>query len=71
MSLVLLIGSLVVAMLVITLLFRIVRAALGTAITLVLVILILQYGFGITVDDIWHEIASLVRGLEQAIAMNS
>lgn len=70
MSLVLLIGSLVVAMLVFTLLFRIVRAALGTAITLVIVVLILQYVFGITIDDMWNEMASLVRGLERLIAMS-
>lgn len=62
MSLVLLIGSLVVAMLVLTLVLRVVRAAFGTAVTLVVVVLILQYVFGITLDDMWQEMAGLFRG---------
>jgi hypothetical protein len=67
MSLILLISSLVVAALVVVLLFRVVRAALGTALTLAFVLLVLQFAFGISVDDLLRELLKLWSSLERAI----
>lgn len=67
MSLILLISSLVVAVLVVMLLFRVVKAALGTALMLGLVLLVLQFAFGIGVDDLLRELLKLWSTLERAI----
>lgn len=67
MSLILLISSLAVAVLVVTLLFRVVKAALGTVLTLGLLLLVLQFAFGISVDDLLRELLKLWSSLERAI----
>ncbi|QYO63501.1 hypothetical protein [Leptolyngbya sp. 7M] len=68
MDLVLIVATVIVAGLIFSLLVRVVRAALGTLITLGLVLLVLQFLFGISFNDIWQEMAQLWRNLEQAIA---
>ncbi len=67
MSFILLISSLVVAALVFTLLIRVVKAAFGTALTLALVLLVLQFAFGIGIDDLLQELLKLWSSLERAI----
>lgn len=67
MGLILLISSLVVAALVVMLLFRIVKAAFGTALMLGLVLLVLKFAFGIGIDDLLRELLKIWSSLERAI----
>jgi hypothetical protein len=70
MEFVLIIATVIVAGLVFSLLLRVVRAALGTLITLGLVLLILQFAFGIGLDDLGYEMTKLLHSLEKTIALN-
>lgn len=56
-----------VGFLVLTLLFRVVRAAIGTAVLLVVVLFALQFLFGITPDDLWSEVLLLGRSVARSI----
>jgi hypothetical protein len=41
------------------LLFRVLNVGLGTILTIVAIVLILQYGFGISPRELWFEIGQL------------
>lgn len=58
-----------VGFLVLSLLFRVLRAAIGTMVTLVVVLFALQFLFGITPDDLWYELLSLWRSVSQSIGL--
>lgn len=63
-------AALGVGFLVLTLLFRVLRAAIGTAIMLMLVLFALQFLFGITPDDLWAELVTLGRTLARSIDLS-
>ncbi|GAB4376560.1 MAG: hypothetical protein Kow00121_23880 [Elainellaceae cyanobacterium] len=60
---ILLVAALVVSFLVFGFLVRVVRAAIGTAIAIALVVLALQLVFGIGPNDLWQEVENLWDGL--------
>ncbi|HIK55250.1 MAG TPA: hypothetical protein IGS37_08820 [Synechococcales cyanobacterium M55_K2018_004] len=63
MNWVLMIASLVVAFLVFTFLVKVVRAAIGTAIALALVVLVLQLVFGIGPGELWRQLGPTLLSL--------
>jgi ABC-type transport system involved in cytochrome bd biosynthesis fused ATPase/permease subunit len=56
---VLVIAAVAVALLALRLLFRVLNVGLGTILTIVAIVLILQYGFGISPRELWFEIGQL------------
>lgn len=64
MEIVIVIGALVISFLVFTLLIRVVRATLRTAIIVALVLLALQLLFGIGPAAIWEQIQNWISGFE-------
>jgi uncharacterized membrane protein len=67
MSLILLAAAVVVSVLVFGFLLKVVRAAIGTAIMIALVVLLLQIVFGIGFDDLWQQVIGLWQNLWQSI----
>lgn len=64
-------AALVFAFLVITLAFRILRAAIGTIVTLAILLVALQLVFGITPDDLWQELLTLSQTLIRSAGLQS
>lgn len=64
---VLIVGAIVVALLLLRLLLRVLNAGLGTILALVGVVLMLQYGFGISPKQLWLEIGQLPQELVQLV----
>lgn len=64
MELAILIGALLVSFLIFTLLLKVVRATVKTAITVALVLLVLQLLFGIGPITIWEQIQNWLPGFE-------
>ncbi len=62
---VLIIAALIVSFLVFTFLFRVAKSAISTAITIAVVVLLLQLVFGVRPGELWEQIISLWRGLLQ------
>lgn len=60
---VLVIGAIAVALLLVRLLFRVLNAGLGTILTIVAIVLLLQYVFGISPRQLWFEISHLPQDL--------
>lgn len=60
---VLLIAAIAVAFLLFRLLFRILNAGLGIILTIVAIVLVLQYLFGISPRQLWFEISHLPQAL--------
>lgn len=60
---VLLIAAIAVAFLLIRLLFRILNVGLGIILTIVAIVLVLQYLFGISPRQLWFEIGHLPQAL--------
>jgi hypothetical protein len=67
MELILLVGAVVISILIFGFLIKVVRAAIGTAIMIALVVLLLQIVFGIGVNDLWRQISGIWQSLWQAI----
>jgi hypothetical protein len=67
MSLILLIGAVIVSVLVFGFLLKVVRAAIGTAVMIALVVLLLQIFFGIGLGDLWQQIIELWQNLWRSI----
>lgn len=63
MNWILLIAAIVISFLVFTWLIRVVKATIGTAIAIAVLILLLQIFFGIGFDEVWQQIKSLWSGL--------
>ncbi|WP_253188409.1 hypothetical protein [Leptolyngbya sp. 'hensonii'] len=59
MELVIAIGALIVAFLVFTWLVKVVKATIGTAITIAIVVLVLQLIFGIGPSQLWNYLTHL------------
>lgn len=71
---VLVIAAIAVSVLLVTLLFRIIKAGFGLMVTILAIVLVLQYGFGITPGQLWGEIGNLpqdVIPLVESINLNS
>lgn len=67
MNLILLIAALIVSLLVFGFLIRVTKAAIGTAITIALVVLVLQIAFGIAPNQLWQEVTQLWENLWRQI----
>lgn len=63
----LLVAAIVTSMLVFSLLWRILRAALGLIIPVAILLLVLKFGFGIAPADLLHNGMKLAQGLLQKI----
>ncbi|HEY9643062.1 MAG TPA: hypothetical protein V6C57_21410 [Coleofasciculaceae cyanobacterium] len=63
MNLILFVAALVVSFLVFAFLVRVLKAAIGTAIAIALIILVLQLGFGVAPPQLWQEIQRLWENL--------
>jgi hypothetical protein len=59
MEIVLVIGAILVAWLVFTWLFKVIKVSLKTAFLIAAIVLILQYAFGISPQKLWEEILHL------------
>jgi hypothetical protein len=56
---ILVIAAIAVSLLALRLLFRVLSVGLGLILTIVAIVLILQYGFGISPKELWYEIGLL------------
>lgn len=65
---VLVIGTIVVTLLLGALLFKVLKASAGLILTLAAIVLGLQYLFGISPNQLWHEIANLPQDLSQLMS---
>jgi lysylphosphatidylglycerol synthetase-like protein (DUF2156 family) len=66
-ELIILIVAVVISWLVFTLLIKVVKASIKTAITLAAIVLILQLVFGIGLSDLWQYITQVSQALWQRI----
>lgn len=66
MELVLLLGAIIITAIVFSFLVKVVRAAIGTAILIAAIVLILQV-LGIGTGDLWQAVSSLWQNLRSAI----
>ncbi|MBE9177642.1 hypothetical protein IQ268_03495 [Oculatella sp. LEGE 06141] len=64
---IILIAALVVSFLVFTLLIRVVKATIGTAIAIAAIVLVLQLVFGIGPGDLWEQIRALWENVRQSL----
>jgi hypothetical protein len=64
---VLIIAALIISLIVFTFVLRVVKSALSTVITLAIVVLLLQFFFGIAPGEIWERVASLWQSIWQTI----
>lgn len=62
---VLVIAAIAMALLLANLMIRVVKANLGLIIPMIVIGLVLQYAFGITVDQLWSQIGNLPQDLLQ------
>lgn len=62
---VLIIVALIVSFLVFTFLIKVVKSAIGTAITIAIIVLAMQIIFGIGPRELWQEIVNLWAGVLQ------
>lgn len=68
MNLVLLIAAVVIACLVFTLLVKVVRATIGTAIIIAIIVLVLQLVFGIGPSQVFSQVNQFFQSLWQLVA---
>ncbi|MBW4560261.1 MAG: hypothetical protein KME32_03730 [Mojavia pulchra JT2-VF2] len=59
------IPTLIVAWIVFVLVWKILKTTVRTALTLAAILILLQMGFGITPQDVWHQIMNLPQTLSQ------
>lgn len=64
---VLVIAAIAVAFLLVKLLFRILKVSFRLILTILAIVLVLQYGFGFTPGQLWGEITSLPQDLIQLV----
>ncbi|WP_088893553.1 hypothetical protein [Leptolyngbya ohadii] len=65
MNTILLIGAIVILFLLIGFLLKVVRAAITTAIGIVLIVLVLQFVFGVEPQEIWGEVMKVWENITQ------
>ena len=63
----LVIAAIAVSLLVVTLVFRILKASLGLIVTILAIVLVLQSVFGITPKQLWGEIGNLPQDALQLV----
>ncbi|ALF55908.1 hypothetical protein BCD64_03795 [Nostoc sp. MBR 210] len=59
------IPTLIIAWIVFTILWKVVKTTVSNALTIAAIIILLQVGFGITPMDIWHQIIQFTQTLSQ------
>ncbi|MBD2497023.1 hypothetical protein [Nostoc sp. FACHB-280] len=59
------IPTLIIAWIVFTILWKVVKTTVSNALTIAAIIILLQVGFGITPMDIWHQIIQFTQNLSQ------
>jgi hypothetical protein len=59
------IATLIVAWIVFIILWKLLKATLNTALTIAAILVLLNIGFGITPQDIWHHITQFAQGVSQ------
>ncbi|HEY9624548.1 MAG TPA: hypothetical protein V6C78_29600 [Crinalium sp.] len=64
---VLVVAAIAISLILVTLLYRILKASLGLILVLLAIVLILQYGFGISPAQVWSEMNSLPRQAVQLV----
>ncbi|MEA5508437.1 hypothetical protein VB715_01535 [Crocosphaera sp. UHCC 0190] len=64
-NLILLIAALLVSFLVFRWLFTVIKSSATTAISIAVIVLLLQLGFGISPQKLWNEITSLPQSIQQ------
>lgn len=64
---ILIIAALIVSFLVFTFLLRVAKSAISTAITIAIVVLLLQLVFGIGPRELWEQIVGLWQGIFQTL----
>ncbi|AFY40881.1 hypothetical protein Nos7107_0195 [Nostoc sp. PCC 7107] len=62
---IIMIPTLIIAWIVFTILWKIVKTTVSNALTIAAIIVLLQVGFGITPQDIWHQIIQFTQTLSQ------
>lgn len=67
MNIVLLVAALIITFLVFTLLVKVARATIGTAIAIALLILVLQLVFGISPIHLWQPVIQLWQSIWQTV----
>lgn len=66
---ILLVAALVMSLALFTFLMRVVSAAIVPLIVIAIVVLVLQFAFGIAPDEIWREVVHLWQGIGQKIGL--
>ncbi|MBD1897134.1 hypothetical protein [Coleofasciculus sp. FACHB-129] len=69
-DLIILIAALIVSWLVFTLLIKVVKASIGTAILIAAVVLVLQLFFGIDPQHLWQQITQLPQTILRMVTGN-
>ncbi|MEH2057906.1 MAG: hypothetical protein V7K97_17440 [Nostoc sp.] len=59
------IATLIVAWIVFIILWKLVKATLSSALTIAAILVLLNIGFGITPQDIWHHITQFAQTISQ------
>jgi hypothetical protein len=59
------IPTLIIAWIVFTILWKILKTTISNALTFAAIIVLLQVGFGITPQDIWHQVIQFAQTLSQ------
>ncbi|MBD2300537.1 hypothetical protein H6G80_06780 [Nostoc sp. FACHB-87] len=59
------IPTLIIAWIVFTILWKVIKTTVSNALTIAAIIILLQVGFGITPMDIWHQITQFTQNLLQ------
>ncbi|MDX2243176.1 MAG: hypothetical protein NW224_21055 [Leptolyngbyaceae cyanobacterium bins.302] len=67
MNVILLVAALVVTVLVFTWLIKVVKATIGTAIAIALLILVLQLFFGIGPAQVWQQVSQFLQQIWQTV----
>jgi len=57
--------TLIVAWIVFTILWKLLKTTVSTALTIAAILVLLNIGFGITPQDIWHQITQFAQTLSQ------
>lgn len=70
MNLILLVAAVVISFLVFTWLIKVVRATIGTAITIAILVLVLQLVFGIGPGQVWEQVSQVLQPIWQFITGN-
>lgn len=68
MQLIILIAALIVSWLIFTWLVKVLKASIGTAFSIAIIVLILQLAFGIAPQELWQQIIDLPQAIQQVFS---